>query len=284
MNFVSICFKINQKDCERLVMSKFTILFLTLILLNSPNQSDRLHAFSPTGCEGDCAKCHSLNDQDVKVILQRMKKPQAEILNIELSPIKGLWEISVDDKGKRGLFYVDFSKKYLIPGPIIEIKSGSNITLEHFKKLQESKKVDFSRIPLTTPLVMGNRLAPQKVAVFTDPDCSFCKTLHQEMEKVVRERKDIAFYLILFPLPFHQDAYWKSKSIVCNQSLKMLEDAYAHKEIFRTECDTKVSDSNIKLAESLGITGTPTLVFSDGRVHSGTLPANQIIALIPGGR
>jgi len=40
----------------------------------------------------------------------------------------------------------------------------------------------------------------------------------------------------------------------------------------------------IKLAESLGITGTPTLVFSDGRVHSGTLPANQIIALIPGGR
>lgn len=174
-------------------MSRFTILFLTLILLNSPNQSDRLHAFSPTGCEGDCAKCHSLNNQDVKVILQRMKKPQAEILNIELSPIKGLWEISVDDKGKRGLFYVDFSKKYLIPGPIIEIKSGSNITLEHFKKLQESKKVDFSRIPLTTPLVMGNRLAPQKVAVFTDPDCSFCKTLHQEMEKVVRERKDIAF-------------------------------------------------------------------------------------------
>jgi thiol:disulfide interchange protein DsbC len=213
-----------------------------------------------------------------------MKKPQAKIVNIQLSPIKGLWEISVDDNGIKGLFYVDFSKKHLLPGPIIEIKSGSNITLEHLGKLRESKKVDFSRIPLTTPLVMGNRLAPQKVAVFTDPDCSFCKTLHQEMEKVVQERKDIAFYLILFPLPLHKDAYWKSKSIVCNQSLKMLEDAYAHQEILRTDCNTKEIDSNIKLAETLGITGTPTLVFADGRVHSGFIPAHQIIALIQGSR
>ncbi|MFH1757545.1 MAG: DsbC family protein [Pseudomonadota bacterium] len=265
-------------------MLRLTILLIATILFSVPMPAERLHAFSPTGCEGDCAKCHSLGNQDVKVILQRMKKPQAEILKIQLSPVKGLWEISIDEKGKRGLFYMDFSKKYLIPGPIIEIKSGSNITLEQFKKLQESKKVDFSRIPLTTPLVMGNRLAPQKVAVFTDPDCSFCRTLHQEMEKVVQERKDMAFYLILFPLPFHKEAYWKSKSIVCNQSLKMLEEAYAHKEIPKTDCDTKEIDANIKLAESLGITGTPTLVFSDGRVHSGTLPANQIIALIPGGR
>ncbi|MBU1209404.1 MAG: DsbC family protein [Proteobacteria bacterium] len=171
-----------------------------------------------------------------------------------------------------------------IPGPIIEIKSGSNITLEQFKKLQESKKVDFSRIPLTTPLVMGNQLAPKKVAVFTDPDCSFCRTLHQEMEKVVQERKDMAFYLILFPLPFHKEAHWKSKSIVCNQSLKMLEEAYAHKEIPKTDCDTKEIDANIKLAESLGITGTPTLVLADGRVHTGALLANQIIALVQGSR
>ena len=104
------------------------------------------------------------------------------------------------------------------------------------------------------------------------------------MEKIVKERKDIAFYIILFPLSFHQEAYWKSKSIVCHKSLKMLEDAFAHKEIPKPECDTKEIDSNMKLAESLGITGTPTLVLPDGRIHTGTMPAKQLVDFIQGNR
>ena len=102
------------------------------------------------------------------------------------------------------------------------------------------------------------------------------------MEKVLQEKKDIAFYIILFPLSMHKDAYWKSKSIVCNKSIKMLEDAFARKEISKPECDTKEIDANIKVAEALGITGTPTLVLPDGRIHSGTMPAKQLLDFIQG--
>jgi len=256
-------------------------IFIALNFLFPPFFPGRLQAFSPTGCEGDCVKCHSLSKPEVKTILQNMKIPHTDILQIQMSPVKGIWEVSIDDKGKKGLFYVDFSKRHFLLGPIIEVKSGLNKTMEQMSKL---RKVDFAKIPLNTPLVLGNRLAPQKVAVFTDPDCTYCGALHKEMEKVVKERKDIAFYIILFPLRSHKDAYWKSKSIVCNQSLKMLEDAFARKEIPRTDCDTKEIDANIKLAESFGITGTPTMVFMDGRVHTGTLPASQLITLIQGNR
>jgi thiol:disulfide interchange protein DsbC len=102
------------------------------------------------------------------------------------------------------------------------------------------------------------------------------------MEKLVQEKKDIAFYIILFPLAMHKDAYWKSKSIYCNKSLKMLEEAFAKKEIPKTECDTDQIDANLKLAASLGITGTPTLVLPDGRMHSGTMPAKQLLEFIQG--
>jgi thiol:disulfide interchange protein DsbC len=102
------------------------------------------------------------------------------------------------------------------------------------------------------------------------------------MEKVIKERKDIVFYILLYPLSFHKDAYWKSKSIMCNRSLKMLEDAFAKKEIPRLECDSKEIDSNIKVAEALGITGTPALVLPDGRVHTGMMPARQLIDFING--
>jgi thiol:disulfide interchange protein DsbC len=104
------------------------------------------------------------------------------------------------------------------------------------------------------------------------------------MKQVLQERKDIVFYVLLYPLSFHKDAYWKSKSILCNRSMKMLDEAFARKEIPRLECDAKEIDANIRLAADLGITGTPTLVLPDGRVHSGTLPAKQLIAFIQGTR
>ena len=206
-----------------------------------------------------------------------MKVPYTEILQIQLSPVKGLWEVSIDNQGKKGLFYVDFAKKYFLPGPVIEIKTGMNKTLEQMSTL---RKVDFSKIPLKTPLILGNPAASQKVAVFTDPDCPYCGYLHREMDKIIKERKDVVFYIILFPLRFHKEAYWKSKSILCQKSLKMLEDAFARKQIPKLDCDNKEVDENIKLAESLGITSTPTLIFMDGRMVTGALPAQQIIGLL----
>lgn len=100
------------------------------------------------------------------------------------------------------------------------------------------------------------------------------------MKKILKKRKDIVFYLKLFPLKMHKDAYWKSKSIVCNKSLKMLEDNFDKKPIPNTSCDTTEIDDNIKLAESIGITGTPTLIMPDGRMYSGTMPAERLIELI----
>jgi thiol:disulfide interchange protein DsbC len=196
-----------------------------------------------------------------------------------MSPIKGLWEVSLDDKGKKGVLYVDFSHKFVLPGPIIEVKSGANKTSEKIGRMQE-RKVDFGRIPLPSPLILGNPGAATKVAVFTDPDCAYCGKLHTELEKVVKEQADISFHILLYPLPMHKDAYWKSKSIVCDRSLKLLEDAFAQKVIPRKECDTKDIDNNIRLAEALGITGTPTLVAPDGRVQSGMMPAKQVLEFI----
>jgi thiol:disulfide interchange protein DsbC len=251
-----------------------------LIVLVTPQKS--LQAFSPTGCEGDCTKCHTINTQDVIGILQGLKITQAEVLGIQMSPIKGLWEVTINDRGKRGVFYVDFSKSYVLPGPIIEAKTGVNKTMEKLGKTQEKQKVDFAKIPLPSPLVMGNPRASQRVVVFTDPDCPYCGKLHAELEKIVQERSDIAFHILLFPLTMHKDAYWKSKSIVCNRSLKMLEEAFAQKPIPQPECDTKDIDNNIRLAESLGISSTPTLVAPDGRVHVGYLAAKQVLDFIQG--
>jgi len=100
------------------------------------------------------------------------------------------------------------------------------------------------------------------------------------MKKVIKERKDIAFYTILFPLPMHKEAYGKSKAIVCEKSLEMLEAALAKKPLPAPTCETTVIDENIKLAGELGISGTPAVIFPNGTLIPGAMAAADIIKQI----
>lgn len=100
------------------------------------------------------------------------------------------------------------------------------------------------------------------------------------MKKVVDERKDIAFYIKLYPLPMHKEAYAKSKAVVCEKSMALLEDAYNKRPVPPAKCETKAIDENIELAKNLGISSTPTMILPDGAVVSGYKEAPAIIEMI----
>ena len=100
------------------------------------------------------------------------------------------------------------------------------------------------------------------------------------MKTIIEERKDIAFYIKLVPLRSHSEAYEKSKTIVCEKSLALLEAAHEKKPLPKPSCETTVIDENIKLAEKLGITSLPSIVLPDGRVFPGYRDAKSLIELI----
>jgi thiol:disulfide interchange protein DsbC len=100
------------------------------------------------------------------------------------------------------------------------------------------------------------------------------------MKKVVEKRKDIAFYIKMFPLKMHPGAYEKAKAIVCEKSLTLLDDAFEKKQLPKPKCETTVIDENVKLAEKLGITGAPTLIMPDGKVIQGYKEADALIELV----
>ena len=129
--------------------SALFLLGFALLVLVAPQKP--IQAFSPTGCEGDCTKCHAISNQDVKGILQGLKITQAEVLGIQMSPIKGLWEVTINDRGKRGVLYVDFSKNYILPGPIIEVKTGANKTMEKLGSPRRNRRLISPRSPCPAP-------------------------------------------------------------------------------------------------------------------------------------
>jgi thiol:disulfide interchange protein DsbC len=111
-----------------IVLACLPVIFLVFHPAVSP-------AFS--GCETDCNKCHSLTNKEVKLILEKMKAHDAKILRIGMSPVKGLWEVDIENRGQRGLFYVDFSKKYLISGSVVEVNAVINKTRERLEELNK---------------------------------------------------------------------------------------------------------------------------------------------------
>jgi thiol:disulfide interchange protein DsbC len=232
------------------------------------------YGFSEKG--QDCSKCHTLSKEEAASLLQGLI-PNPKVLDVLPSPVKGIWEVDIEGGGKKGLVYIDFSKKHLIPGPVVSIKERKNLSQE---RMIEITKIDPSQIPLDDALVMGEKDAKHRVIVFDDPECPHCSRLHQEMKKVIAERKDIAFYIKMLPLPIHPQAYEKAKAIVCKKSLSLLEDAFEKKELPKPDCETKVLDENISLSQKLGIMGTPALIFPDGRVIPGALDAKSIIGML----
>jgi thiol:disulfide interchange protein DsbC len=100
------------------------------------------------------------------------------------------------------------------------------------------------------------------------------------MKKVIKERPDIAFSIILYPLPMHKESYGRSKAIFCGKSIDLLNDAFERKPLPAARCETTAIDDNIKLGQRLGINGTPTLIFPNGMVISGALDAAEIIRRI----
>jgi thiol:disulfide interchange protein DsbC len=93
--------------------------------------------------------------------------PDIKVLNVIPSEIKGLWEVSMESGGRKGIIYLDYSGKRLMAGNLFLLATKTNLTQE---KMQELTKIDVSQVPLKDALVMGEKDAKYKVVVFDDPD------------------------------------------------------------------------------------------------------------------
>ncbi len=231
-------------------------------------------AFAPDAGSGSCIDCHSLSVQEASNLL---KDGVDRVLAVSHAEMPGMWVVEVEKNRQKFPLYVDYSKQYVFTGNIIRLRDHQNITAQH---AAEMNRVDVSKIPLGDALLLGRKDARTKVIVITDPDCPFCKRLHDELKEVVRRDPQIAFWIKFYPLKIHPNAYEISKSIVCARSLDLLEAHFAGKPIPPATCDTRAIDDNIALVQQLGIGATPALILPDGLVQPGFRSADDILRLL----
>lgn len=214
------------------------------------------------------APIHALADEaQIRKVLDE-RYPMINITSVQPSPIAGLYEVMVGGK----LVYVNQTGDYLLPGPLVETKTKANLTQ---KRLDELHAVKFDSLPFekAIPVIKGS--GARKVAIFSDPDCPFCRRLEKELALL----DNITVYVFLNPITgLHPDAMERANEIWCSadraQSWRdyMLE---GKKPAKAAKCDTPVSDI-LALSDKIGVDGTPALIFQNGKRVDGAISAAQI--------
>ena len=227
------------------------------------------------GAAKDCSECHKLTKEEAGKVLGKVVD---NVVGVVQGPFPGVWEVDVARDGRIYPLYLDYSLKYLFSGQFLRLSDMANLTGQRSTDLN---RVDVSTIPLKNAIVVGNRSAKKKIIVLTDPTCPYCVKLHAEIKKAAGKDADTAFYVMPYPRnPKDKATYQKCLAVVCGKSEKLLDDAYAGKEVPAPTCKSTAVDDTMKLADRLKIQGTPTMILPDGRMISGYMEADALLSLL----
>ncbi len=192
---------------------------------------------------------------------------------ISKTPLPGLYEIRVNE---HDIYYTDAEGNYLIQGNIIDVRQRRNLTEERVEQLTA---VDFKDLPLKDAFTVVRGNGKRKLAVFADPNCSYCKRFERDLGRI----DNVTIHTFLYPI-LGPDSTEKSKNIWCAKDKnKSWQDWMFNDQVpAAASCDTTALNRNVNLGRKHKITGTPTLIFADGTRVPGALNTQQIEKLLAG--
>jgi thiol:disulfide interchange protein DsbC len=193
--------------------------------------------------------------------------PNTRFNSVNKAKVTGLYEVVMGDN----VAYTDDGGRYFIFGHLFDMKEQVDITAQ---RRVESKQVEFPSQFLSNAIKTVKGDGSRVVAVFSDPDCPYCKKLEGELARL----DNVTVYTFLFPLEsLHPEAKTKSIAVWCspNQQQAWTQAVLTGSVAKLKACDNPVND-NLVLGARLGVTGTPTLIAQDGRILPGAVPAEKL--------
>lgn len=196
------------------------------------------------------------------------KMPGERVREIRRTPLPGVYEVAFGNR----LFYTDEGLNYLIIGQIIESATNRNLTDQRLRQLTA---IDVKQLPLDAAIKTVKGDGRRTLYVFSDPLCPFCSQLEQELQKVT----NVTIHTFLTPVDqMRPGSRNRALEIWCATDRSRAWDDWMLKQVVprsKPTCRNPI-DQVVKLSDKLGFTVTPTLVFADGAVLSGMIPAAQI--------
>ncbi|OTG89511.1 DsbC family protein [Acinetobacter sp. ANC 3832] len=209
----------------------------------------------------------SLSVASVETVKAKLAQqyPNVKINDLKTTEMSGLYNGTLDNQ----IVYVNEDAQHIFVGSMIRLKDQHNLTKD--LTLQQNM-VDFKKLPLNDAVktVRGN--GKRQLAIFSDPNCPYCKTLEGNLAQL----KDVTIYTFIYPIK--TQSIIPSKQIWCSANKEFAWKNLLQKGIKPTaaaDCATPI-ERNLELGKRLGLNGTPAIIFSNGYKVMGAYPAEKI--------
>ncbi|GJI98406.1 thiol:disulfide interchange protein DsbC [Duganella caerulea] len=192
----------------------------------------------------------------IKALITPRLGVNIKVDSVTKTPYGGLYEISTNGD----IFYTDESARYLFVGKVVD--TANNYQDLTRARADQLAAIHFSELPLETAIktVKGN--GKRVMAVFEDPNCPYCRKLHQTLEGI----DNVTIYTFLLNI-LSDDSAVKSKDIWCaaNRAQSWHDWIVNAKPApaAPAACPTP-NEQVLALGKKLHVAGTPTIYFSDG--------------------
>lgn len=201
---------------------------------------------------------------------------QLQIVNIKATPLPDIFEVELNT-GE--LLYSDVSGDYLFAGDMyrttqeglmnLSSSTRQNRTIEKIAAIPEDEMIVFK----------PDRDVRSVITVFTDVDCTYCRALHRDLEALLEMGIEVRY--LAYPRGGEQaGSFDKMISVWCSDDRKKsLTQAKNGQNLPARDCATPVL-AHYQLGNDLGISGTPAIVFPDGRLIPGYLDSATLASML----
>ena len=209
----------------------------------------------------------SLSLANVDTVKNNLTKqhPKLNIENIQATDMKGIYSGSMDGQ----VVYVGEDAQHILVGSMYRLSDQKNLTKDLVLK---QNSIDWKKLPLQDAVksVRGN--GKRQIAIFSDPNCPYCKQLETELNKL----NDVTIYTFIYPIKNQSIAV--SKQVFCEKDSALAWSNLISKGIQPSSKKTCANpiERNLSLGKSLGLNGTPAIIFSNGFKVMGSHPAQEI--------
>ena len=261
-------------------------------------------AFAATG-SGEAAVTAALKE----------RLPKTELAKVDCTVMDGLCEVTAG----KSIFYVDRHARYLVVGHVFDMETRQDLTSARLLQINpeallggasqrsdepdeglasaqagrpiardypvpkaapamgagHTQLVSLAALPTSGAIEWG--AAGPKVTIFTDFRCGYCRALTTQLETM-------NVHVVERPISVLGTRELTNRVYCARDRVKALRAAYAGDVPAEASCDTSGLDANERFARDNGFTGTPVIVRSDGAVHHGYLPKNELLAWLRGAK
>lgn len=233
-----------------------------------------LAAFTTVAQAQGPAQPQSLREK-LSVAIEVASQNQLEIVSLNATPLSNIYEVELNT-GE--VLYSDVSGDYLFAGDMYQTTTAGLLNLSAGKR-QERNLEKLAKVSEEEMIVFTPDVVKASITVFTDVDCTYCRALHRDLEKLMAAGIQVRY--MAYPRGGENaESYTKMISVWCSDDRKKaLTQAKNGQNIPERNCDSPIL-SHYQLGNEFGISGTPALIFPDGRVIPGYLETDRLAAML----